>query len=1404
MSTNVQWPSIGGTIYSVPATGEVGWGSLSNYLIALANAQGTTNQKVAFRLATTSPVTVASSTDCIVSINRTIAGPTSVVLPSGVQGQTFNILDGKGDASTNNITITTTGGATIDGAASFVISSNNDAISLVYNSSDNNWNIYTQILSFAPGSVARSAIAAATPDWVVINNGLGNLSQEQYLSTSRGGLAQDVSLLTGVLKGSGGTISASSIVDADVSASANIGATKIQYGGLNNSTGLISGGVLSINADPTKFDMTAGTGLIVTYTTPTAPTINSLSWGAFTAQTVTNIATNDISYILLTSGGTILQQTTFPTPQQQRDNIFIGRMNHSNRVTISFTDTLADNSQSIANQYQDLLDAIGPFNVQGNTISSNGANLTFKKAVGKMFSRYYQISTIPTNPHVVTTAANTPQSFAYRTQLGGTTGSVTNIDPTNYDVGGVITPVPGAVATSTIQRVFLFPSNNVRIQYGQNTYSSLANAIAAISTESFVIDPGIAGFAILIGYIVVQKNCVALNAATASLLNAARFDSGSSGGAIATTTLQTAYDISVAPLLTLSSTIGTFGIRDNAAPIGVDLFSVTDTTGATKYLEIDAQGVKGIAFTTASRALTTNTNSAIATSSTTSTQLALLDIASGRTGTVNLVYSSSPTLTTPALGTPSALVLTNATGLPLNTGVTGTLPITSGGTSVTSVTTTPTASSFAGWDANSNLSAKNHIQGYSTTATAAGTTTLTVASNYLQYFTGTSTQTVVMPVTSTLVLGQQFMIVNSSTGTVTVNSSGANVIQAMAANTMLRLTCVLTSGTTAASWQATYGSNSGAASSGSGVKNYITSSNMADGWAVSGAGITIGNETTAGNLPDNITQTTAIKITRVSGNTDYAYYRWTMDQADYSFLCGILWSQATTATAGGYELQLYTNTASNYGGSYVQITLPTSSIPTGTTNFQTNGLAGASGTQYMELRIVARTAAGTTPLYLNAVTFTPNPPAQGAGISRVSSVTAYTMFTNAAIASPTTNSLTIEQIGSSVRFRGIWGGGTATISTANNVTFNLPSGYTINTTALASASVRDGFGSATWATSAPSNTLLMPTYGTTSTIIFRKQGGANLIESDLSSNIVFYFDFTLPINEATATLNLGAGAQVQYLSNSTAWGTTNTTAFQYGPAGAAITGAAAANFTQRVRAQYPIQVTDQIILEFQETSTAVWQPVDVFQSTGSLNISPYVFRATAVADDAGVALSRVSGSTTDIDVKFMKRAWSRGDASAYHDWTNGWFWRLKILTPSSPVGFGVANTNAFGLVAPTKGTFQMTVTSGQAGWATQRASGIYYQDQDGNHRLKFNVFGTFTSATLTGVSAAITGVTFKNIANYSQAISGLMLAGGSGAILGTYVGPNTGNLSLSCASSTTCTGVIWSGDVELESRPSWA
>lgn len=106
-------------------------------------------------------------------------------------------------------------------------------------------------------------------------------------------------------------------------------------------------------------------------------------------------------------------------------------------------------------------------------------------------------------------------------------------------------------------------------------------------------------------------------------------------------------------------------------------------------------------------------------------------------------------------------------------------------------------------DVNANFLEKK-ARTYSTTATAAGTTTLTVSSNQLQFFTGTTAQTVTLPVATTMSLGYGFEIFNLSTGVVTVNTSGANLVQSMASGSRLEVICILTSGTTAASWQVIY------------------------------------------------------------------------------------------------------------------------------------------------------------------------------------------------------------------------------------------------------------------------------------------------------------------------------------------------------------------------------------------------------------------------------------------------------------------------------------------------------------------------------------------------------------------------------------------------------------------------
>jgi hypothetical protein len=123
----------------------------------------------------------------------------------------------------------------------------------------------------------------------------------------------------------------------------------------------------------------------------------------------------------------------------------------------------------------------------------------------------------------------------------------------------------------------------------------------------------------------------------------------------------------------------------------------------------------------------------------------------------------------------------------------------------------------AGATSFTNPTINNIKMGYTTTATAAGTTTLTVSSNYRQFFTGTTTQTIVLPVTSTLVTGIAYEIENNSTGTLTVNSSGGNLVGTIPSGVCAHAVCIGTTLTTAADWDWDYISNTTITGTGSAV-----------------------------------------------------------------------------------------------------------------------------------------------------------------------------------------------------------------------------------------------------------------------------------------------------------------------------------------------------------------------------------------------------------------------------------------------------------------------------------------------------------------------------------------------------------------------------------------------------------
>ena len=244
-----------------------------------------------------------------------------------------------------------------------------------------------------------------------------------------------------------------------------------------------------------------------------------------------------------------------------------------------------------------------------------------------------------------------------------------------------------------------------------------------------------------------------------------------------------------------------------------------------------------------------------------------------------------------------------------------------------------------------NIITKNNIQlATDNSIIATGTTALSVTSTYQQYFTGSDTQTVTLPTTS-IAAGQQFQIVNTSTGAVTVQSSGSNTVLILAASTSAVFTALKATPTAAADWGYIYnGVNITSAKVGA-FSNSITIAGT-DGTTMTFPGT---SKTVAANDGSNMTVASQATGDLFVSTSDTAYGRLADVAANSPLLSGGLatlpayasWTMGSPSTAGNYLRSDGTNWySSGTGGT---LTVATTPVTGGTSTYVLYDNAGTLG-----------------------------------------------------------------------------------------------------------------------------------------------------------------------------------------------------------------------------------------------------------------------------------------------------------------------------------------------------------------------------------------------------------------------------------------------------------------------------
>ncbi len=342
------------------------------------------------------------------------------------------------------------------------------------------------------------------------------------------------------------------------------------------STGLYEfGGGGIVITSPTTFNVGNVKGWIVDSHDVLNANPHFVDFSGATGMTTPFLNVAPATYVLISSGDTVLLQATFPTTTDRRNNIYLGVIGHPvNELT-----GVGNAPEIIMNEMSQVRAMFEPmkFINGGVTVYNFANNLQLANTSGLLYG--LGIGFIPNgndSPTVLTISAGTPTTFQYRTMSGGTFANTTLIDPLTYDVNGTATPVPNPAQTATNQRFYLLQNGFIRAQFGQTTYANLAAAVAGAQTEQFAPFSNNTNLGILIGILSIQKNCLNLaDTTTCRFLSVSKFgESVGSAGGVSTASLQSAYNNSINPEIVTNSVLGAFSLVRGSASDNDNVFEI--------------------------------------------------------------------------------------------------------------------------------------------------------------------------------------------------------------------------------------------------------------------------------------------------------------------------------------------------------------------------------------------------------------------------------------------------------------------------------------------------------------------------------------------------------------------------------------------------------------------------------------------------------------------------------------------------------------------------------------------------------------------------------------------------------------------------------------------------------------